>query len=106
LNRREIKLDELLMKVDALLAEDVDDVLEVPSADVAPDLVEVRHDGEARQRLDLLQVGEEYLHGQESGPSRTRDQSEREREREGRTCKPASSSCSKTHLDASRTTSR
>lgn len=81
MNRREIKLDELLMKVDALLAEDVDDVLEVPSADVAPDLVEVRHDGEARQRLDLLQVGEEYLHGQESDPCRTRDQSERGRER-------------------------
>lgn len=57
----EIQLDELLVELGPLLAEGVDDVLEVGDADVGADALEVSHRRVPREGLDFLEVGDEDL---------------------------------------------
>lgn len=60
----QVELDELLVELGTVLAEVVDDVLEVAAGSVGSDLLQVQCDGMARQRLDLLDVCDEDLSGQ------------------------------------------
>lgn len=62
MQRLQVQVDELLVKLGALLAQLVDDVLEVADADVSADRFEVRHHSLTRERFDFVQVSGEDLH--------------------------------------------
>ena len=58
----QVQVDELLVKLGALLAQLVDDVLEVADADVSADRFEVRHHFLTREGFDFVQIGSKDLH--------------------------------------------
>lgn len=57
----EVQLDELLVKLGTLLAERVNDVLEVSGAHVGANAFEVGHRGVSGEGFDFLEVGDVNL---------------------------------------------
>lgn len=57
----EVQLDQLFVKIGALLVQLQNDVLEVLDADISPEGLEVCHDGMTRERFNFLEVGAEDL---------------------------------------------